>query len=366
MTVQGDIGADQLAKAQKPILLRQIGRDLAAAQTALSAVIDPLVLTAGGAQILVGFDAPRPPVATLPWLHFTLDGAPGAMQLPWGIARRLAGLSVENSDPGDAALLVEAGLAPWLDEAESALGISVRLTELSQNAPDLNGQVTLNLKGKDASGSFVDMRRAALLSLEAADTLIAVLGPRSVQRADLPGLDLRLNWECGALLLTRAELAGLRPGDALALSDCGPERIIVEGQAVAAAERIEGQGALIRFNLLSAFYPTGKFDFQVKEAHPMSEPELLEQNATDPTEGPAPDLAANIDDIDLRVSFHAGEVAMPLKALRALGPGSIIEMTDPATAVVNIVVNGRSVGTGELIDVGGRRAVQLRRLFAGA
>jgi len=90
-----------------------------------------------------------------------------------------------------------------------------------------------------------------------------------------------------------------------------------------------------------------------------------ETQEVDPATAPeAADVA--LDDIDVQLTFRAGEAALPLSALKTMGPGSIIEMTDPASATVSIMANGRVVGSGELIDVAGRRAVQIRRLFAGS
>ena len=84
---------------------------------------------------------------------------------------------------------------------------------------------------------------------------------------------------------------------------------------------------------------------------------------TDAT-GPAVD-AATLDEVEVTLTFRAGTARMEVGALRALAPGAVIETADPADAAIEIVVNGRVVGTGELIDVDGHRAVQVRGLFAG-
>lgn len=358
MTLQSDIVNASATTVADALKLRRLDPRHAAAQSALSKVIDPLMVSSNNAQLLVALDAPRRAHVALPWLSFTIDGAPGALQLPWGVARKLAGVSVESADPLDAALLVEAGLAPWLDEAEAALGISIRLTGFGDDTSGLDVQTTLNMKGKDAQGSFVEMRQAVRLSLDAADSLIAGLVPRSVPRADLPGLEMHVAWERDAVTLTHAELAELRPGDALALDEAGHEWVVIEGQSFAAAQIEPGESAVHRLKLLSSFHPQKRFE----ERREMSEAIAVEEIDTNTAEKPLPQL----EDIDLRVSFQAGETCLPLRSLREMGPGSIIEMTDPANAEISILVNGRVVGSGELIDVGGRRAVQIRRLFAGA
>lgn len=346
------------APAHASLALRKVGLREALAQTRLSRVIDPLLLQAQGVQIMIGLDAPRPAVNGLPWLHFTLDGNPGAVQLPWGVGRRLAGVPVESSDGGDAALLIEAGIAAWLDEAEAGLGLSFRLEKIDTNLPEYPVATTLNIKGKERSGSFLEMRQALTLSAPAAEALGEALTARCVIRDDLPGLQLRLFWERDCMPMTHAELAGLRPGDALALNEFGPcERVSLEGQSTATAQLKEQCDGLIRLQLLSPFHATSTFE----ENHIMSDA----TQEIEPTTAPEAAEVA-LDDIDVQLTFRAGEAALPLSKLKTMGPGSIIEMTDPANATVSIMANGRVVGSGELIDVAGRRAVQIRRLFAGS
>lgn len=345
-------------RAESALVLRRIDPIHGVAQTLLSHVIDPVFVSRNGVQIFAALDAPRAVAVNCPWLHLTLDGLPGAVQLPWGSARRLAGLPVEGSDPGDAALLIETGLAPWLEEVEAALGVAIRFSELSAQPGDLPVETVLSLKGKDVGGGFVDMRQAMRLSVDAAAVLGDALNARVQPRPDLPGLMLRLFWERDALTLTRVELADLRAGDALALSDdAHRERVVLEGQSFAEVAPIADQPQTLR--LTSGFQQFSTFE-EGTDMNETAETDTLLASEDPAHAGPV------LDDIDLRLSFRAGEVSVPMSELRHMGPGSIIEMTDPANATVAIVVNGRTVGSGELIDLGGRRAVQIRRLFASS
>ncbi|MEM9341896.1 MAG: FliM/FliN family flagellar motor switch protein [Pseudomonadota bacterium] len=329
----------------KPLRLRQVTADAARLQSALSKVIEPLLISTGGASVFAALDAPRPPAPETPWLGFTIDGAPAAIQLSWGLARRLAGLPLEGVIPEDAALLIEEALAPALDDLEAALGIALRLTDLSDADPTLDVATTVNLHGKDSAGKLLQLRLAARLSPEAAQHFAAALQPRRRTRADLPGLTLRLTRELGAVAITPSELQSLQPGDAIELADPAPRLILQNKRAANAAPEATG------LRLASGFTPLAH-----EQETPMSDDTATLDRAVPET---------TLDDLDIRLSFRAGEAEMSLKALRELAPGSIIEMTDPATAEVEILANGRPVGTGELINVAGRRAVQIRRLFAG-
>lgn len=329
----------------RPIELRKVAAQPAALQTALAHVTQPFSVTAGGAQILAGLDAPRAPQSDVPWLHFTLDGAPGAVQLPWGVARRLTGVSAEGAMEEDAAIVLEAALEKALDQVEGIGGFALRFVALRMGFKDLPVDTTLNLQGKDTGGSFVQMRQSMVLSNEAAQALVSVLEPRRAKRGDLPGLDLSVAWETDAITLSAAALRALEVGDAIEI-DKGDQqgRVVLNGQQYAGATR---DGTTV--TLTTGFAPIFK-----DEENEMSEAAPVDT---------APET--NVDDIEVRLSFRAGQTSLPLKTLRGLAPGAVIEMTDPANAVVDIVANGRVVGAGELIDVAGRRAVQVRRLFTG-
>lgn len=344
----------------QPLKLRSISAHIAALQNQLARVIEPVAITAEKAQIFAALDAPRQAVADAPWLSFELNGGTGAVQLPWGVARKLAGMPVEGAIGSDAGLLMEAALEPWLDQVESMLGVSFRFTSLDQTAPKAEVVTTLNLQGKDASGSFVQMRQVVYLSVRAAQAVISALEPRHVSRTDLPGLALQLAWERDSIELDVASLRSLVPGDAIELRpDEGAGRIVVENQW--AAPVIQTEAGL---RLKAGFAPI----HTKGEYHQMSDATDIEAPITEPETAPSETPAldpVDLDEVEIRLSFHAGQTTMALRDLRALAPGAIIEMTEPANAVVDIVANGRVVGAGEMIDVAGRRAVQIRRIFTG-
>lgn len=344
------------AAAPVPIALRHLPRGMAALQHRLARMAEPLAISAQGAQLLASLDAPRAEPADQPWLALTLDGAPAHLKLPWGLARRIAGETVEGAAPDDAAVMVEAGLADWLDEAEAATGLTLRLLSLGEADPPAADAVamTLNLQGRDAGRRFVQMRLPLRLSARAAAALAGALDRRAAPRPNPAGLVLRLAWERDAAVIPLARLAALRPGDAFAPSLRAPaDRLVLEDRLAAPAEPLGGG----RLRLLGGFVPlptptrAGESAMSDAPEAPAAQPALTE---------------AQLDEIEVRLSFRAGETTMDLATLRALAPGAIVETAEDADAVVDILANGRRIGTGELIDVAGRRAIQIRTLFAGA
>jgi type III secretion protein Q len=73
------------------------------------------------------------------------------------------------------------------------------------------------------------------------------------------------------------------------------------------------------------------------------------------------DDAANdaLDALQIKLDFTAGHSVMSLEQLRTLAVGSVIELAMPARPTVDILANGRRIGSGELIDVAGELAVEI-------
>lgn len=333
------------------LVLASLDPAAARAQAAMARRVDPLALRAGGANLAARFEMTPPALGDHPWLKLDLGGSPAWVQVPWLQARRAAGNAVDLALPEDAALLVEAGLAQWLDEAEAATGLSMRFLSLEDAAPrdDVMIEGTLILQGRDVSQSVMHLRLAVRLPADAAAVLAGVIARRRGLRDVAPGLDLRLAWEREALVLDAARLRRLQPGDAIALSlRDRADRLVLEDQLSAPAEVI----APGRLRLGGAFLPP-------RDLSRHGDPAM--------STGPLPEAAASdghLDEIEIRLSFRAGETMMPLGTLRELAPGAIVEIGEDPDAVLDIVANGRRIGTGEMIEVAGRRAIRIRTLFA--
>lgn len=83
----------------------------------------------------------------------------------------------------------------------------------------------------------------------------------------------------------------------------------------------------------------------------------MAEASTDP-EGRGGD-AADIDAIEVEVTAQVGRVVMTLAELRRLGEGQTVEFASPVESPARLVVGGKTVATGELVDVGGRVGVRI-------
>lgn len=78
------------------------------------------------------------------------------------------------------------------------------------------------------------------------------------------------------------------------------------------------------------------------------------------SENSAPNLA--FDTMPVQLTFTAGEIVIPLHQLYALNSGAVIHLERQVSTVVNIAANGAFIGTGELVDLDGQLAVEVKTL----
>ncbi|WP_157115353.1 FliM/FliN family flagellar motor switch protein [Paracoccus contaminans] len=389
---------------------------LTSAQAALRGLLfrrrGPLMLRQGPGQAALTLTAlpagELPAPADTPWLSLTIDGAPAALALPWSMARRLAGRPLEAADPEDAALLLEDALTDWLDAGELATGLAIRLLRLDQTPPPDGIAVRL---GVDLALPRPARQAAALrLSPGAAQALAAALARNERPRDALPGLALRVWIERPAARLTLGELRSLAPGDALLLPPEAEEgeAVAVVEQRLAAPVRAVGPGCWVIEAPLAprpmrgadipwTAWRNDMSDTDPATAGPLAPGHLTPQPSAQPAEaaatsgpdspaepagtpvsmpqdgaasagspapaGAEPPRPVSLDGLELRLSVRVGEALVPLSELRQAGPGTVIVLDRPDGALVDLVVNGQVVGTGQIITVAGQKACEIRSLF---
>jgi type III secretion system YscQ/HrcQ family protein len=72
----------------------------------------------------------------------------------------------------------------------------------------------------------------------------------------------------------------------------------------------------------------------------------------------------SINDIPVRLSFDVGEVILSFDAVQKLTQGSVVDLNYPITPMVTIRSNNKVIGTGELVDIDGKKGVRISQLFS--
>lgn len=78
------------------------------------------------------------------------------------------------------------------------------------------------------------------------------------------------------------------------------------------------------------------------------------------------DLPESLLALPLQLVFDLGERSVTLAQLQALQVGQVLDLERPLSAAVSLRVNGRLVGTGELVEIDGRLGVCVSALATAA
>nr|WP_251010197.1 FliM/FliN family flagellar motor switch protein [Pseudomonas fluorescens] len=154
----------------------------------------------------------------------------------------------------------------------------------------------------------------------------------------LADLHLWLAVEVGEAELNVAELYSLNPGDVVML-DLWPAaqvRLMVNHRLCARASQ-DGTTLKLLETLMCVNFPK---ELSVSQA---------------PTINPTPDgqsLDTRLDDLPLKMVCQAGSIELTLAQLRELGEGSLLSFTEQRQDSVDLMVNGRRVGLGQLVRIG--------------
>ncbi|PRD55002.1 YscQ/HrcQ family type III secretion apparatus protein [Phyllobacterium myrsinacearum] len=198
---------------------------------------------------------------------------------------------------------------------------------------------------------FDDVPRNAQLHLcQPAARILGGAINRSVPRTDagfLTSVTFLVQLCIGTQELTVSELRDLRPGDViLRQQTTEADTFAVLSNYYAASTVPTDDGPM----LSSDWQPLNQYS-----DHSMtSEPSLI-----------ADDKRGQFDDFDrlpIQLVFEIGRCELPLTDIRKLGEGSTVPIAPSITNPVNILANGRLIGTGELVKIGAGLGVRVVRL----
>ncbi len=250
---------------------------------------------------------------------------------------------LEALPPELAGAVLEAALEELCQNLEKALGQPLRITSLRLETEDAFfpeeglGFVLENSQGLRLQGCLT---ADAVLALHLAQTL-ARHGQQS--RADLATLVCPWQIRMPGPELSRAELAGLEVADVL---------LLPPGLARPLPVRLCAGNCYFAATLADA-------SLTLESAMEQEYEQTLE-NPQESDEASAP--VASPDALPLQVSFSLGSVSLSVGEAAALAPGQVLSTGRESENPVRILINGREVGTGSLVETGGRLGVQILSL----
>jgi type III secretion protein Q len=300
------------------------------------------------------------PAFELIWLIGAEDRI--SVTLPEAIVAHVAqaiepSLSTVSDDP-TRSFLVELALGPLLDALEGRLATNLTLLETRPAGPPSDSADVLSVQGEIdglrfvASLRLVHNRTGAVPSIERLASLLCMATRRHpVGDTILASMPVSVAFRAGAMLMQLRALRALAPGDVLIpdeLSLSRDEVLVIAGGRLGAPARIEDRGMRLQGTL-----------------RPIRPPRLELGPMKDDANSVPPDLANELDEIEVALSFELGRLNVELRELKSIGPGYLFPLgRDPAHAI-DIIVNGRKIGQGEIVQIGETIGVRATRLYGG-
>ncbi|MET0948515.1 MAG: FliM/FliN family flagellar motor switch protein [Pseudomonas sp.] len=234
-------------------------------------------------------------------------------------------------------MLLEWALLPLIERVEQLAELPVSVIE---PAGFITQPLTLNTTLAVQIGQAQPVGLSLHMSQASAELVADLLDRHATPAsAEPPLLHLPLAVERGEAWLNISELRSLNPGDVVMLEQWpeGQLRLVLDAHLQARAE-LDG-------NTLKLLEQPIAMN-SMKE-HPMT--------ATAKGQG----LDSTLDELPLKLVCQVGSVEMSLAQLRELGAGSLVQLTPQLHDGVDLMVNGRRIGQGQLVKIGDGLGVRL-------
>ncbi|MGY3622271.1 type III secretion system cytoplasmic ring protein SctQ [Bradyrhizobium sp. USDA 10063] len=280
----------------------------------------------------------------------------------WGVGKETVILSLPRPLVEALISTVQSGLALPSDPARSLVlelalePVLARLETLTQHSFQLICVVEATTAGPYLEfaityGPFTGKARLFLFAPldgpvpPAFRVLGELLGQLPRERRELcPELPVIVAGEIGSLRTTVALVRNTRKGDALL-----PDVItFARGQVILTAGRLWAVADIAGARLILR----GPFRLQ---PHPLELTHMMTQS-----EMQQPPSEADLDNIEITLVFECGRWPIPLGALRNVSEGHVFELGRPVDGPVDILVNGRRIGRGDIIRIGEELGIRLR------
>jgi type III secretion protein Q len=315
-------------------------------------------------QTSIGFaDASiTPSRAAPPWtgawsrIDFACAGRPGSLHVPidlvrYLVARQLADLDWDALQPDEAALVLEAVERALLSRIAEGARTDLVLTRLTETeTPDGEDALPISLTFAGAE-PLPALLRCHPIERE---RVIRAFASQPLERRPFPGLTVRAAFRCGYSVLPFHDYAKLEEGGGIVLDDTtlGFQKI-----QVVVAERF------VQTCTWQTVRPVLDGSL-LKRAEPSTAlycaSGLVSDHLDPPGVGP---VTAKLDEVPVHLVFELGRVELAIADLETLDTGYVFDLGKPLTQSVDIIANGRRVGSGALVRLGEAIGVQVRSLL---
>ena len=266
--------------------------------------------------------------------------------------------------------LIELSLAPGLRLLANAFNLDAPPAILGEHAEipkEFACSVPLALSLPDETIAVT----VYVPSREAAGTVLRRLGQEKRKRNPLPALHLSVALEIGTMRLTIPELSALQPEDILlpeSLPLCREQVCIRLSPDMAIRCTLDNGRATVlgvEHGLPWAVEKEMRRENMAdtpSDVTPKKEDAMPEFPAND---AGSPESAINLDALEMTIFFELDRRLLSVAEIAALTPGYTFTLPASPSGPVTVRANGKPLGTGRLVDVGGVLGVQLVSLEQG-
>lgn len=301
----------------------------------------PVAIDGIGASFAACPIAAAPGMASPVDVEIEIDGRLAWLQVERSLVDRLIEAAFPEStaaalDDELSALLLESAVARTLAHTEQRIGRRIALRRIGavERSPAAR---PLGLRVSDDRAGAVT-GAALWLEPDSLRLVAALLEQAPLAPAPIEDLPIEVSTRVGSTRLALAELRRVRPADLIVLERhaLAEETVeIVVGGVLAFPARISHSGAVVSGGA----------------RRPMAD------------DGERGDTAGDIDSVPVTLVFELGRTQMALGELRTLAAGYSFDLGKDLRAPVDILANGRKIGSGELIQIDERIGVRVNRLF---
>lgn len=288
-------------------------------------------------------------------IGFSAGGREGALWLPRDLVAGSLGKAFPDADlaglPGeDAAVLLELAERAGLDALGRALRAEVAVADVAPAEAPPPGAAELTFAVSGGGASYPAHLACHPVERE---RLMRLFTARPPQREPIPGLVVTIAFRCGHTALSLEDFASLEPGSGIAMDDTtlGFQKLV----AVVSERYVQTcawqtikptlEGPLLkRADPLTILYTTNGFA--------MNDPEARDGHAS-----------GSVGEVPINLVFELGRTEVPLSDLETVQAGYVFDLRKPLSQSVDILANGRRVGSGELVRLGDSIGVRVTRLL---
>lgn len=232
---------------------------------------------------------------------------------------------------------------------------------------DASERVTLLLEAIDTES----IRHAAIIRMRPHSLASMLADPRwspiPVIDSDTTLLDdcpLHARCRIGNTRLSAHSLSTLRAGDAVLIQlpyfDANAEGVVSVGASGMHVRWPDSPSGQLEFLGWSPPHTTNTGDDYQAHEQTTRRSAMTESSFDTPTASEDGLDTTPLDDIPLTLAFIVGTLSTTVGKLRSMAPGNLIDLQEYADGRVTIEANGQIIGHGELVDIDGQLAVEIK------